>query len=270
VSFEKQRFRRPFPGHEEPKRNKVDLAVFDRCNVTKPIRLFDGELKPTVEERPERKPYTLERRKRPLRRFLNHATGEVVLRTRGGKGFTRIYERLDPNGLLRVRGRLMPVMHAEVTGALTVQWVEYPRAWNAVEPDEGPYVLRAVAELALSGADVSGHSDPAVRDYLDQTLRANKRPQDDVQSIGPRINESPDGERLAPFVSFTGEIIWCALPAGAPLGPARYRIELEERKRLGRERAWVPGMPMRVDEGRRAKTSEQRNESTGEMVPRPR
>ena len=85
---------RPIPGHE-PKRNKADLALFDRCNQTKAISLFDGELKPNIEERPERKPYTLERRKRSPKPFLSLA-GEIVMRLRGGRGFTRIFEPWEP------------------------------------------------------------------------------------------------------------------------------------------------------------------------------
>jgi hypothetical protein len=44
-------------------------------------------------------------------------------------------------------------------------------------------------------------------------------------------------------------------------------MELDERKRLGRERAWVPGMEMRVGLGRKARTSEERNETSGEYGP---
>ena len=73
---------RPFPG-QEPKQDKADLAVFDRCNVTRPIKLFDKELPPTIEEWPE--PYTLKRRKHLPRPFLSPA-GEVVMRLRGGEG----------------------------------------------------------------------------------------------------------------------------------------------------------------------------------------
>ena len=38
-----------------------------------------------------------------------------------------------------------------------------------------------------------------------------------------------------------------------------YRLELEERKQLSRERLWAPGQPMPVDRTRRGKTSEDRN-----------
>ena len=78
---------RPFPG-QEPKRIKSDLTVFDRCNVTRRVKLLDEELLPTIEERPERQPYTLKRRKRLPRPFLSPA-GEVVLRLRGGEASRR-------------------------------------------------------------------------------------------------------------------------------------------------------------------------------------
>ena len=75
---------RPLPD-QEPERDKADFTVFDRCNITRRVKLFDEELPPTIEERPERQPYTLKRRKRRPRPFLSPA-GEVVMRLRGGEG----------------------------------------------------------------------------------------------------------------------------------------------------------------------------------------
>jgi hypothetical protein len=98
---------RPLPG-QEPERDKADVTVFDRCNVTRRAKLFDEELLPTVEERPERQPYALKRRKRLPRPFLS-PTGEVVMRLRGGRGFTPIYPPWCPAGLARVRGTILKV-----------------------------------------------------------------------------------------------------------------------------------------------------------------
>jgi hypothetical protein len=249
---------RPIPGHE-PKRNKADLAVFDRCNVTKPIRLFEGELKPNVEERPERKPYTLERRKRSPKPFLS-PTGEIVMRLRGGRGFTRIVEPWEPEGLLRIRGKLLATLQVQEDGGRVVSWLDYPQ--GAIAPIPGPYVLRMVVELALNGADVHGHNNPAVGDYVNHVLRANEWARSDVESIGPRIAED-----ATPITE--PEVLPSWLPPGASTWTKKtarqiYGLELEERKRLGRERTWVPGMDMRVDLGRKAKTSEPRDETTGE------
>jgi hypothetical protein len=214
---------RPFPG-QEPTRHKDDPALFDSFNVSKPIKLFDGDLPKGIEEHPNPRanPYTLVRRKRRPRPYRS-PTGEVVLRLRGGKGFVPIYEPWKPEGLLRVRGRLMPVpkvvemarqidprcdkgpsfgkrVAVDPEGRLpdivytpacacgrsaldcraqqarklggkvlsrNLSWLDYPRRWNAVEPGPGPYVLRAAAELAAAGADVSGSNLPGVREYAE-------------------------------------------------------------------------------------------------------
>jgi hypothetical protein len=213
--------------------------------------LLDEELLPNIEERPE--PYTLRRRNRRLRPFRS-PTGEVVLRLRGGRGFTPIYAPWNPSGLARVRGTVVKVADG---------WAPYPRLWAAREPGPGPYVLRAVAELAMSGEDISGNNHPLARDYADWVVRENQaaQVQREESPIGPQIDDEP-GVRMVPVISFTGEITERAAPASG-----LYRMELDERKRLGPERAWVPGMAMRVDLGRNAKTSEQRNETSGEYGP---
>jgi hypothetical protein len=84
---------RPFPG-QEPNGIKSDIPVFDRCNATRRVKLFDEELPSTVEER---QPYTLGRRKRPPRPFLSPA-GEVVMRLRGGEGLHADLCALEPSG----------------------------------------------------------------------------------------------------------------------------------------------------------------------------
>jgi hypothetical protein len=250
---------RPFPG-QEPKRIKSDLTVFDRCNVTRRAKLFDEELPSTVEERPERQPYTLRRRNRRLRPFRSPA-GVIVLRRKGGRGFTPIYAPWSPVGLARVRGTVVKVADG---------WAPYPQLGAAREPGPGPYVLRAIAELAMDGKDIAGTKHPFARDYADWVVRGNQAAQQEVQreesSIGPSIADE-SGVRVVPVISFAGELTETAVPANDSLGLLRYRIELDERKRLGRERAWVPGMEIRVDLGRKAKTSEKRNETSGEYGP---
>jgi hypothetical protein len=250
----KKRELRPFPG-QEPKRIKSDLSVFDCTQTVKVPRLLDGELKQTVEERPQSRtlPYILKRPNRRLRPFLSPA-GETVMRLRGGKGFTPIYEPWNPSGLARVRGTVVRVANG---------WAPYPRLWAAWDPGMGPYVLRAVAELAMSGKDIAGINYPPARDYADWVVRGNQAAQQEVQReespIGPHIDAEP-GVRAMAVISFTGEITQRAVPANDSLGLLHYRTELDERKR-------VPGMEMRVDLGRKAKTSEQRNETSGEYGP---
>jgi hypothetical protein len=294
----------------EPQRNKSDLALFDKAAPkSRRARLLDGELKDNVEERPEPKAsYTLKpRRPRPYR----SPTGEIVLRLRGRKGFTRIYEPWSPEGRVQ-RRRLRVPRVVEIARELAspctaqaapeedgtcpcgfsvtacrvyrgrkatrslrgydgrryrhilergVEWIDYPRGWSAAEPGHGPYVLKEAADLALHGADVSGHNVPGAAEFAARAGLANSLARSDVQSIGPHLY---DGE----ISGQTAEPEW--LPPDArstwtgKTARQIYRLELAERKRLGRERAWVPGMPMPVDRGRRAKTSEYRNESTGE------
>jgi hypothetical protein len=163
---------RPFPG-QEPKPIKSDLSVFDRRNVTRRVKLLDEELLPTIEERPERQPYTLKCRNRRPRPFLGRA-GEVVLRLRGGRGFTPIYAPWSPAGLARVRGTAL-----RAPG----EWLWYPEQWAAEEPGQGPYVLRAVAEEC---------SHPLAAEQ--------------VNEIGPRLDEGePDPEIKPEFCAERGK-----------------------------------------------------------------
>jgi hypothetical protein len=136
---------RPFPG-QEPKRDKADITVFDRCNITRRVKLFDEELPPTVEERPERQTYTLKHRKRRPRPFLS-PTGEVVLRLRGGRGFTPIYAPWNPVGLARVRGTLVVSAVPSADGGRSMLWSPYAQFWAAEKPGQGPYILRAVLRI---------------------------------------------------------------------------------------------------------------------------
>jgi hypothetical protein len=280
----------PLPG-EEPKRVKSDPALFDLFNVTKRQRLFDSDLPANLEERIERKPYTLARRKRCLRPFLS-PTGEVVHRLRGGKGFTPIYAPWSREGLVR-RGVIATARPTE-NGGRVLEWSKYPLGYAGAEPElPPPHVVRRAVDLALAGADIGGFNIPGVKDLADRTLGANRLGHLEL-GLGPRIDEASDNERLLPFISLTGELVYRAVPvpadvplvrmrqegatelrldgrptdqrSSANVARARYRAELEERKRFGRERVWVPGMPMHVNQGRRAKTSEYRNDA-GEYGP---
>ena len=171
---------RPFPG-QEPKPIKSDLTVFDRCNVTRRVKLLDEELLPTIEERPERQPYTLKCRNRRPRPFLGPA-GEVVLRLRGGRGFTPIYAPWSPAGLARVRGAVVKVANG---------WAPYPRLWAARKPGLGPYVLRGLVDPVFEGRDVSGCPHPLAADYVEHVLRSNRDAQADLNKIVPKEIE-PD------------------------------------------------------------------------------
>jgi hypothetical protein len=84
---------RPLPG-QEPKWDEADPPVFDRCRLTRRVKLFD-------EESTRRQSYTLKRRTRTPRPFLS-PTGEVVMRLKGGKGFTPIYAPCGPTGMRRL------------------------------------------------------------------------------------------------------------------------------------------------------------------------
>ena len=165
---------RPVPG-QEPERDKADFTVFDRCNIIRRAKLFDEELLPTVEERPERQPYNLKRRKR-LRPFLS-PTGEVVMRWRGGRGFTPIYAPWSPAGLARVRGAVVKVANG---------WAPYPRLWAARKPGLGPYVLRGLVDSVFEGRDVSGCPHPLAAEYVEHVLRSNRDAQADLNKIVPQ------------------------------------------------------------------------------------
>jgi hypothetical protein len=166
---------RPLPG-QEPERDKADFTVFDRCNIIRRAKLFDEELLPTVEERPERQPYALKRRKRLPRPFLS-PTGEVVMRLRGGRGFTPIYPPWSPAGLARVRGTVVKVANG---------WAPYPRLWAARKPGLGPYVLRGLVDPVFEGRDVSGCPHPLAADYVEHVLRSNRDAQADLNKIVPQ------------------------------------------------------------------------------------
>ena len=96
----------------EPECDHSDPALFDRCKVIKAPKLFDQDLRAIedlrFEERADTRPYTLSRQKR-LRPFRS-PSGGVVQRYRGGNGYKPIYEAWRPEGLLRVRGRLMAAL----------------------------------------------------------------------------------------------------------------------------------------------------------------
>ena len=185
----------PFPG-QEPERIKSDLTVFDRCNITRRVKLFDEELPPTIEERPERQPYTLKRRKRLPRPFLSPA-GEVVMRLKGGRGFSPIYAPWSPGGLARVRGTAL-----RAPG----EWLWYPEQWAAEEPGQGPYVLRAVAEEC---------NHPLAAEH--------------VNEVGPRLDEGePLPEIKQEFCAERGKG-WKPAMAGA-----MHDLELEANKLKGK------------------------------------
>ena len=91
-------------------------------------------------------PYTLSRKRR-LRPFRGPA-GEVVQRYRGGNGYTPIYEAWRPEGLLRVRGRLMAALVPTEGGGRTVSW-RTPPGWSAIQPElPAPYVLRQMIPVS--------------------------------------------------------------------------------------------------------------------------
>jgi hypothetical protein len=159
---------RPFPG-QEPKWDEADLPVFDHCSLTRRVKLFDKE--PT-----ERQSYTLKRRTRTPRPFLSPA-GEVVMRLRGGRGFTPIYPPWSPAGLARVRGAVVKVANG---------WAPYPRLWAARKPGLGPYVLRGLVDPVFEGRDVSGCPHPLAADYVEHVLRSNRDAQADLNKIVPQ------------------------------------------------------------------------------------
>jgi hypothetical protein len=232
----------PLPG-QEPKRDRSDPALFDRFNATRASKLFDEDLPDHIEERSEKKPYTLspKRRLRPFR----SPSGEVVQRYRGGKGYTPIYAPWSPEGLLRVRGRLMAVLKPTDVGGRTLSWADHPFGWGAIEPElPVPYVLRQVIKLALDGADVSGSNVPAAAELVERTLRANRLGALDL-GLGPRMREGDEPERIVPP--------WTAEDA------RQIRLfELEDAQR-------------KADASKhRVKTSEYRNEDHGEYGPQSR
>jgi hypothetical protein len=223
---------RPFPG-QEPKQDKADLAVFDRCNVTRPIKLFDKELPPTIEEWPE--PYTLKRRKHLPRPFLS-PTGEVVLRLRGGRGFTPIYAPWSPVGLARVRGTAL-----RAPG----EWLWYPERWAAEEPGRGPYVLRcnhplAVNEDAIGPRLDEGEPDPEIKpEFCAERGKGWKpamaRAMHDLELETGRINEyGPEEAKL----TRDG-----AKPGRKPV----YGVALSDRQRKAKQRCKERGRPFVIE-----------------------
>ena len=271
---------RPFPG-QEPKQDKADLAVFDRCNVTRPIKLFDKELPPTIEEWPE--PYTLKRRKHLPRPFLS-PTGEVVLRLRGGRGFTPIYAPWSPVGLARVRGTAL-----RAPG----EWLWYPERWAAEEPGRGPYVLRcnhplAVNEDAIGPRLDEGEPDPeikpefcaergkgwkpamarAMHDLELETGRIKGRPLDvgrhvntseqrnEAGEYGPETKLTRDGRVVfgkngLPVYSTARGGAWRDRPRRAnPAKPGRkpvYGVALSDRQRKAKQRCKERGRPFVIE-----------------------
>ena len=146
---------------EEPPCDYSDLALFDRCRVGKAPRLFDRDLPGSVEERSERQRYTLSRKGR-LRPFRG-PSGDVVQRYRGGKGYTPIYEAWCPEGLLRVRRRLMAALVPTADGGRTVSWADHPRGWSAVPPElPPPYVLRQMIPVSDGNASEGNTLGPII------------------------------------------------------------------------------------------------------------
>ena len=166
---------RPLPG-QEPERISPILRYSTAVTLSGASSCFDEELLPTIEERPERQPYTLKRRKRLPRPFLS-PTGEVVMRLRGGRGFTPIYAPWSPAGLARVRGAVVKVANG---------WAPYPRLWAARKPGLGPYVLRGLVDPVFEGRDVSGCPHPLAADYVEHVLRSNRDAQADLNKIVPK------------------------------------------------------------------------------------
>ena len=156
------------PPEDEPSSGSSDLALFDQCRVTNAPRLFDEDLPDHVEERFERQPYTLSRKRR-LRPFRS-PSGEVVQRYRGGNGYTPIYETWPPEGLLRVRGRLMAALVPTEGGGRTVRWTDHPCGWNAIQPElPAPYVLRQMMPVS-DGVDTPEESTLGPRIETDERL----------------------------------------------------------------------------------------------------
>ena len=150
----------PLP-EEEPPCGSFDLALFDHCRSTNAPRLFDGDLPDHVEERFERQPYTLSRKRR-LRPFRS-PSGETVQRYRGGKGYTPIYEAWRPEGLLRVRGRLLAAPVPTAGGGRTVSWTDHPHGWSAIPPElPPPYVLRQMIQVSAAHASEGNTLGPII------------------------------------------------------------------------------------------------------------
>jgi hypothetical protein len=228
---------RPIPG-QEPKITERDVPVFDKAQEI-PFPIVERPSAPAVS-------YLVKPKKR--KPFVVSLTGEIVWRLRGGKGFTPYRKPWDASGLLRVRGRLMPVPKVvEMAGELgptlvhSFEWVDYPRHWAGAEPGPGPYVLRAAAELAAAAADVSGGNLPGVREYHEWAKPLPRLADAEADSLGPKVDEGETADDL---------------PSNSPAAPwLLYRLDMEDG-------AW------KRDAGkRRAKTSEYRSEETGEYGP---
>jgi hypothetical protein len=228
-----------------------DVIVFDQsnCHRSTPVsRLLDNPGRPRNDQG-RANPYTLKRRPRQRRPFLDHRTGETVYRLRGGKYVTPIYPEWKPDGLIR---RLLPTRYPTPNGGRVLQWGDYPRGWSAVDPGARPYVMRVVAELALRGANVSGSNTPGAAAYAARAVKANRWASDqrylEAASIGPRLHESPEPEPLV-------EPQWSRLRGQgwtAKTLKQIYKLETKDAER-------------KADAGkRRAKTSEYRDEKTGE------
>ena len=71
-----------------------------------------------------------------------------------GRDTRRFTKAWRPEGLLRVRGRLMAVLVPTEGGGRTVSWTDHPRGWSAIEPNlPAPYVLRQM--IPVSDGDAS-------------------------------------------------------------------------------------------------------------------
>jgi hypothetical protein len=182
---------RPIPG-QEPKLRKADPALFDSFNVTKPVRLFDGE------ERPDDRPSTLKPRPR-ARLFLDCQTGTLVLRLRGGKTYVPILPAWRADGLARVRGRLLASPRYADAGGRALIWGEYPREWAAIESAHGPWELRSAAELALNGANISGCNIPGAVELAARTAEASRMASRAAESFGPLAHDNQAEQRVPPW-----------------------------------------------------------------------
>jgi hypothetical protein len=171
--------------NEPPERDKKDPALFDCFAKTPTPRLLDSGHTPERHYTPSPKRFVPS-----LKQFVDLRTGETVWRKRGGKNFRRIIPPWIPEGLLRIRGRLLRAHH---------EWVDYPQGWSADCSEHLPYEIRRVVDLALHGTDFSGCNEPGLADYAAHVIRVRDCwRSDDVRlpwSSGPSIAAGPTDNR---------------------------------------------------------------------------
>ena len=246
---------------EEPPCDYSDLALFDQCRVANTPRLFDRDLPDFVEERFERHVYALSR-KGGLRPFLS-PSGEVVQRYRGGKGYTAIYESWRPEGLLRVRGRLMAALVPTEGGGRTVSWTDHPRGWSATPPElPPPFVLRQMIPVSADRVPERNTLGPTID--TDERLGSRWTPEEARQlfllefregwakalACSHRVNTSERGNRGDPNDGLslrTGRLIGEQKAAGPRLnkpGPKpEHGFSLDARLRKIKSRCKKRGIP---------------------------